>query len=114
MFGHYSCCGFNTTIIRFIPKYLVKEDHEHASGLLFVSRLAVLGFSTLLAILLIVGIHLFQAKLPEDYVTALSLAAICIALLALLDLHEDIARTQSWIVFAFNTNLILFALCWSC
>lgn len=107
MLGHFSCMGFNVTVVRFIPTYLVKNDHDHARGFLFTSHCAVLLFSTLLAGLACLIVFLLQNQIPTHYFSALILAAICIPFFALQDLHEGVARSQSWFYLAFTPTYIL-------
>ena len=45
--GNLSCLGFQTSVIRFVPEYLERQQLDHLRGILFTSKAFALGLTTL-------------------------------------------------------------------
>ena len=98
--GSLSCFGFPAAIVRFIPQYRQSGEVEKLRGVIRASRLFALASSTLLAVLGLAGLWLLGDNVGTVYVWPFFLAAICLPMLALMEIQGGIARAFSWIVTA--------------
>ncbi|MEL6435502.1 MAG: lipopolysaccharide biosynthesis protein [Pseudomonadota bacterium] len=105
--GALSCLGFQTVIIRFLPQYREKSDFSHMRGILFASRLVVLGASTVIA-MLVAAIAWFGRDLFADYyVVPFVMGALAIPMIALCDTLDGTARAQGWTIRALTPSYLV-------
>lgn len=93
--GNISCLGFHTSVIRFIPEYRTQKRFAELRGILLASRLFVLVFSTVAALLGALGIWLFEPFIESYYVVPFYLGLICLPMIALGDQLQGIARANA-------------------
>lgn len=105
--GSLSCLGIHTTVIRFIPEYQEKGQLAHLRGLIFTSRIFVLGASTTLAIVGATVVWLLRNHMENYYVVPFALGLICMPMIAMSDLLQGISRANSWALMALAPAYIL-------
>ncbi|PHP65603.1 multi antimicrobial extrusion protein MatE [Zhengella mangrovi] len=98
--GNISCFGFHTSIIRFLPEYLVKGDLPSLRGMLFASRLVAILASSALALAGALGVWFFSDRIESYYVIPFYLGLICLPMIALSDVLQGISRANTWAVSA--------------
>jgi O-antigen/teichoic acid export membrane protein len=86
--------GFNTTSVRFIPRYLAAARTAKARGLVRFGRILTLLVSCALAVLSISGIWLFVSDTP--YRGPLIISCLAIPFLAFMHLEAGYARAFNW------------------
>ncbi|MFV2091901.1 MAG: lipopolysaccharide biosynthesis protein [Hyphomicrobiales bacterium] len=101
LLGTLAALGLNTSVLRFIPEYRSRRQHDHVRGFLLGSRVFAASFSTVVAltgagVLFITDSH----WLTSTYVVPIYLALICLPIFTLTDAQEGTARAHSWIDLA--------------
>jgi len=94
--GGLSCLGFQSAVVRLIPEYLTTNNMNSLRGLVIASRAWSLGAATLIGIIGIGGVYLFEDSLQSYYVLPFYLAAVCLPMLALSEVQAGIARAFNW------------------
>ena len=100
--GNLSCFGFHTSIIRFMPEYLARKDHDSLRGITLAARLVALLAASALAALGIAGIWFFSARIESYYIVPFWLGLICLPMIALSDVLQGISRANAWAVSALS------------
>jgi O-antigen/teichoic acid export membrane protein len=112
--GSFSCMGFQTAVVRFLPGYRKAGDLERLRGIIRTSRMFVFASATSVAIIGILAVWLLGDLIKSYYVLPFALAFICLPMLALEDVLEGTARANQWPVralaptFLVRPSLILF------
>ncbi|MEM8540209.1 MAG: polysaccharide biosynthesis C-terminal domain-containing protein [Pseudomonadota bacterium] len=105
--GGLAPLGFQTAIIRFLPQYYEQNDFPRIRGMLVSSRIFVLLFSSLVAVLT-VGVVYFGAEWFESYlILPFIVGAIALPMIAFGDMLDGTARAQGWPVRALGPTYIL-------
>ncbi len=94
--GGLACFGIQTAVVRFVPEYAERGDHDLLRGIILGSRLQGIASATALAGLGILGIWLLGDHIASYYVMPLYLAAICIPMLAIGEIQDGLARGFNW------------------
>ncbi|MCX5514302.1 multi antimicrobial extrusion protein MatE [Kaistia algarum] len=94
--GGLACFGIQTAVVRFVPEYAERGDHDLLRGIILGSRLQGIASATALAGLGVLGIWLLQDRLASYYVMPLYLAAICVPMLAIGEIQDGLARGFNW------------------
>ena len=63
-----SCLGFETTVIRFVPEYLERNQPDHLRGILFASKAFAVSLTTFVALVGAAGVYIFRDSLESYYV----------------------------------------------
>ncbi len=105
--GSLSCLGFQTAIIRFLPKYREAGDHDGLRGLLLSGRLFVLGVSTLIAGSTIALVWTQREVFDNHYVIPFMVGALALPMISLGDTLEGTARANGWPVRALGPTYVL-------
>ena len=71
MLSDFSCLGFTTVMIRFLPQYVKEGDLDRLRGLLMGSRLFSLLFSSVFAAVAIAAVWLLSEHMETYYVVPL-------------------------------------------
>ncbi|MHA1545589.1 MAG: lipopolysaccharide biosynthesis protein, partial [Alphaproteobacteria bacterium] len=101
LLGTLAALGLNTSVLRFIPEYVSRRQHDHVRGFLLGSRVFATSFSTVVA-LAGAGVMFFTdaSWLGSAYVVPIYLALVCLPIFTLTDAQEGTARAHSWIDLA--------------
>lgn len=105
--GDLACFGFHTTIIRYVPQYLQKNQIDNARGILRTGPVFALisaGIITLIAVLLL---HSLSTQFEAYYWTAFLIGVLCIPAIALGNISDGTARSQGWILSALSPGYVL-------
>lgn len=105
--GNLSCLGFQTSIIRYVPEYLERQQLERLRGILFTSKLFAVSMTTFLALVGAAGVYHFRDVLEAYYVTPFLLGFICLPMIALGDTLDGTARSRSWVLVALTPTYIV-------
>lgn len=105
--GGISHLGLNMATIRLAPVYRETGETSLLRGLIRGGRLAALGTGTVVMLLGIGGIALFQSKIESHFVLPAYLAMVCIPLYALTDVQDGIGRGSAWMGIALFPPYVL-------
>jgi len=105
--GNLSCLGFQTTVIRFVPEYLERNQLDHLRGILFTSKALAIGLTTVVALVGAAGVYLFRENLEAYYVAPFIAGFICLPMIALGDTLDGTARSRSWALVALTPTYII-------
>ncbi len=105
--GNLSCLGFQTTVIRFVPEYLEREQLDRLRGILFTSKAFALGLTTIIALIGAAGVYFFRASIESYYVAPFIIGFICLPMIALGDTLDGTARSRSWALVALTPTYII-------
>ena len=107
LLGSVTCLGFNTSIVRFLPRYLNRGSYALARGFVRFGFWISFCGSTLIASLGILGLYFFGNHVTTYYVIPFYLAFICLPIVALGEIEENIAISRSWINLALIPSFIM-------
>ncbi len=105
--GAMSHLGLNLASIRLAPSYRETADFEHLRGLIHGVRILALASGTVVMLLGVLGIWLFQNHIETHFVLPLYLALVCIPLYALTDVQDGIGRGNAWMSIALVPPYVL-------
>ncbi|MBZ9656345.1 lipopolysaccharide biosynthesis protein [Phyllobacterium lublinensis] len=105
--GNLSCLGFQTTVIRFVPEYLERQQLDHLRGILFTSKAFALSLTTCIAVIGAAGVYLFRNSIESYYVAPFIIGFICLPMIALGDTLDGTARSRSWALVALTPTYII-------
>lgn len=94
--GGFACFGFQTSIVRFIPEYDERGEHDLLRGVLIGSRLYGFIAATVFAIVGGFGLYAFGDLLTSYYLVPLYLGAVMLPMLALTEVQDGVSRAFSW------------------
>ncbi len=107
LLGNFSCLGFHTTIIRFLPQYAQVGDFAKIRGLTSSARVFAMVLATAVAAIGIVLLHFFGSYIESYYVAPLFLAAFALPMIALGDIMEGTGRANAWAIAALTPTYII-------
>lgn len=107
LFGNLSCLGFHSTIIRFLPQYLARNEIASIRGLTLTARLFAMGLASLLTVSGLLFLQVAGGTVAAYYVTPLFLGLFALPLIALGDVLDGTARANSWPVVALSPTYII-------
>jgi O-antigen/teichoic acid export membrane protein len=105
--GNLSCLGFQTSVIRFVPEYLDRGEHDHLRGILLTSKLFALGLTTCVAVVGAASVYHFRNAIESYYVAPFIIGLICLPMIALGDTLDGTARSRSWALVALAPTYII-------
>jgi O-antigen/teichoic acid export membrane protein len=94
--GGLACFGFQKSIVRFVPEYQERREDDLLRGVLVGSRLQGLFTATVIALVGMAGLGLFEGIVTSHYLIPLYLAAICLPMLAVAEIQEGMSRAFNW------------------
>ncbi|MGR6429616.1 lipopolysaccharide biosynthesis protein [Rhizobium sp. PAMB 3174] len=106
-FGDFSCLGFNTAIIRFLPEYEAAGDNAKVRGVAFTARVFALVASSLLLGAGLAFLHVFGNSLPPYYLAPVFLGLFALPMIALGDVLDGTARANRWPVNALSPTFVI-------
>lgn len=105
--GGLAHLGLNLVMIRLVPEYREKGEHDLLRGLLRGGRLAAFGLGTIVAAFGGLGLWLFSEHLDSHYVLPLYLALVCVPVFALTDTQDGVGRGNAWMGVALIPPYVL-------
>ncbi|OKH36331.1 flippase [Calothrix sp. HK-06] len=100
--------GFPTTVLRFIPEYITKQDWAHLRGIILGSWLLTLAASFVVSCLCTGVLLWLEAHLPVKNTATLTVSVWGVPLLAIIGLQQQMARGLHKMVLAFTPYLIVY------
>lgn len=94
--GGLACFGFQKSIVRFVPEYQERREGDLLRGVLVGSRLQGLITATVLAVVGVIGLKMFEGSVASHYLIPLYLAAICLPMLSVAEIQEGMSRAFNW------------------
>ena len=107
LIGNFSCLGFHSAQIRFLPQFEAVNDVERIRGLTATARIFALFSSTGVLLIGAVALHFFGGLIESYYVMPLFIALFILPMIALGDTMEGTARANSWAVVALSPTYII-------
>ncbi|MCX8999965.1 lipopolysaccharide biosynthesis protein [Rhizobiaceae bacterium BDR2-2] len=107
LFGNFSCLGFHSAIIRFLPQYHLEDARSEIRGLTFTARVFAMFSATALAAAGFAALFLLQDKVNPIYVVPAFFGLVTLPMIALGDVLDGTARANSWAISAFSQTYIL-------
>ena len=105
--GNLSCCGFVTSIIRFIPQYQASGSLDELRGILLTGRIFTLLAATAVATFGISATVILAGTIESYYVAPFILGAIALPMIALGDTLDGTARANAWPIRALSPTYII-------
>ncbi|MEM5583599.1 lipopolysaccharide biosynthesis protein [Roseibium sp. AS2] len=94
--GAMMCGGFSSSVSRFIPQYLQKNDLDGLRGFLRVSRQVAVVLATLAAVVGIALVFLLRTEIDSGYVQPLIVVLIALPFFSFGQVQDGIARSFDW------------------
>lgn len=99
--------GLSLSIIRLLPEHVERGENALARGLLRGGQLFCLTVGTIVALIGIAALSIFQDSISSYYVLPAYMVMIAIPMLCLTDLQDGIGRAQSWMAVALIPPYVL-------
>lgn len=100
MLAMLATLGFNSSVVRFVPEYVAKQEFRNARGVIRCSILVVSLASTLIAVIGAIGVLIVRDSVAAYYFIPLLIAMAGVPLFALLNLYSNLGRAFERFVFA--------------
>ena len=107
LIGNFSCLGFHSAQIRFLPQFEAVNDVERIRGLTATARIFALFSSTGVLVIGAIALHFLGGLIESYYVMPLFIALFILPMIALGDTMEGTARANSWAVVALSPTYII-------
>jgi O-antigen/teichoic acid export membrane protein len=88
--------GFDTALVRFLASFASNNQWNEARGIVRLAYVCTLSAAVVAAAIGLLGISVSGVR-TEPYTTALVIALVTVPFLAMINLHEGIARGFRWI-----------------
>ncbi|AOG12015.1 lipopolysaccharide biosynthesis protein [Agrobacterium sp. RAC06] len=105
--GNFSCLGFHTAVIRFLPQYDQDKADAEIRGLTSTARLFAMTSASILALAGITALHFFGSGIEHYYLVPLFLAVFALPMIALGDVLDGTARANRWAVLGLSPTYIV-------
>lgn len=105
--GDLACFGFHTTIIRYVPQYLQRNQRDDARGILRTGPVFALISSLIVTLISITLLNQFSSQFESYYLPAFLIGICCIPAIALGNIFDGTARSQGWILSALGPGYII-------
>lgn len=105
--GNFSCLGFHTAVIRFLPQYALDHAEAEIRGLTSTARLFAMVSASILALLGIASLHRFGDRIEGYYLVPLFLAVFALPMIALGDVLDGTARANRWALLGLSPTYII-------
>jgi O-antigen/teichoic acid export membrane protein len=107
MAGALSHLGLGLGIIRLIPVHREAGEFDLLRGLIHGGRGFALASGTVVALIGMMGLWLFESHISSSYYLAAYLALVCIPLYAMTDVQDGIGRGNGWMSAALIPPYVL-------
>jgi O-antigen/teichoic acid export membrane protein len=108
--GDLACFGFHTTIIRYVPQYLQKNQSDDARGILRTGPVFALISASTITLIAIAVLKILSAEFEPYYWPAFLIGVLCIPAIALGNISDGTARSQGWILSALSPGYVVLLL----
>ncbi len=105
--GNFSCLGFHTAVIRFLPQYDLDRAEAEIRGLTSTARLFAMVSASILALTGIAALRLFGDHIEHYYLVPLFLAVFALPMIALGDVLDGTARANRWALLGLSPTYIV-------
>lgn len=105
--GNFSCLGFHTAVIRFLPQYDQDKADAEIRGLTSTARLFAMTSASILALAGIAALHLFGSSIEHYYLVPLFFAVFALPMIALGDVLDGTSRANRWAVLGLSPTYIV-------
>lgn len=105
--GNFSCLGFPTALIRFLPQYDLDKAEDEIRGLTMTARVFAMLSASAFVLIGVAALHLFEDKIETYYLVPLFLALFALPMIALGDVLDGTARANRWPVVAMSPTYII-------
>ena len=105
--GNFSCLGFHTAVIRFLPQYDLDRAKAEIRGLTSTARLFAMTSASILALVGLAALHLFGDSIAHYYLVPLFLAVFALPMIALGDVLDGTARANRWAILGLSPTYII-------
>ncbi|MDQ0420512.1 O-antigen/teichoic acid export membrane protein [Peteryoungia aggregata LMG 23059] len=105
--GNFSCLGFHTAVIRFLPQYDLDRAQAEIRGLTSTARLFAMTSASILALVGVSALHIFGDSIEHYYLVPLFLAVFALPMIALGDVLDGTARANRWAVLGLSPTYII-------
>lgn len=105
--GNFSCLGFHTAVIRFLPQYDLDKAEAEIRGLTSTARLFAMTSASILALVGMSALHVFGNSIETYYLVPLFLAVFALPMIALGDVLDGTARANRWAVLGLSPTYII-------
>lgn len=105
--GDLACFGFHTTIIRYVPQYLQRDQRDDARGILRTGPVFALISSLIVTLISIIILNQMSSQFETYYWAAFLIGICCIPGIALGNVLDGTARSQGWILAALGPGYII-------
>lgn len=105
--GNFSCLGFHTAVIRFLPQYDLDHAEAEIRGLTSTARLFAMVSASILALAGISTLHLLGDRIEAYYLVPLFLAVFALPMIALGDVLDGTARANRWAILGLSPTYII-------
>ncbi|NBB48228.1 oligosaccharide flippase family protein [Rhizobium sp. CRIBSB] len=105
--GNFSCLGFHTAVIRFLPQYDLDRAQAEIRGLTSTARLFAMTSASILALVGVSALHIFGDSIEHYYLLPLFLAVFALPMIALGDVLDGTARANRWAVLGLSPTYII-------
>lgn len=105
--GDLACVGFHTTIIRYIPQYLLSDEKDNHRGILRTGAIFSFVSASLIALSGIAIIMAFSDRFESYYLQPFAIGLLCIPVLALANVLDGSARSHGWILSALSPAYVI-------
>lgn len=107
MLAMVATLGFNSSVVRFVPEYIARNEYRDAKGVIRCSVLVVTLASTLFAVLGAIGLLVARDEVAAYYFVPLLIAMAGVPLFTLLNLYSNLGRAFERFVFAIAPLVIV-------
>ena len=105
--GGLSNLGLSTLMIRLVPEYRERGEHELLRGLLRMGRIVPVAMATAVASLGLLVLLVWGDALSSHYVLPAIIALACVPMIALTDVQDGIGRGRGWLIEALLPPYVL-------
>jgi O-antigen/teichoic acid export membrane protein len=105
--GGLSHLGLAMVMVRDLPAYAARGEHDAARGLLWTGRCLALGVGTAVAAFGMLMVWLFADRFEPQRIVPTLLALACVPLFALTDLQDGIGRGRGWMLAGLGPPYVL-------
>jgi O-antigen/teichoic acid export membrane protein len=107
LLGFMAPMGFNISVMKFLPEYLVNNRIQYVTGLVRRGPIIVLVISSALSLVMASMLSLWPELVPGPYKLALLIALTVLPIFALNLHYEALARSFGWAILAYAPAYVI-------
>ncbi|RTL68823.1 MAG: lipopolysaccharide biosynthesis protein [Hyphomicrobiales bacterium] len=105
--GGVSNLGVPVTMMRLMPEFVVRGDHERLRGLLRFGQISTLVSSTAMAAIAATAVWALGSHINSHYVLPAMLVMVCVPMFAVSELLDGVGRSRGWMSVALLPPYVL-------